>query len=384
VFYKKNDKDETLLIAVCHVNDTQLCGLKSEIQWFKTEIKRRFKIKELGRLKKHLGIWYEWLTDENGEVYIQARMPKLVDEIIKVYEDHVEREAKISNTPGTPGESLPKNTGEMVNEEKYRLIVGKIMYLVTKLFLEGSNPAREMAKHFSNPGEAHWKEVERFVGYMKGNIDEIKLTYRKPREMRVMAMVDSNYATNKDDRRSVSGAIYTTGGTITNWMSKTQPSVTLSSTEAEHYSMVSAVQEIRFTQMMLGEIFESIEPAIIFEDNTGAIFLVKNHQVGQRTKHIDIRYHYLREHVENGNLFVIFVRSEDNESDLCTKNVTVKILLSHVSHIRNGTIGCWRNWKNITLSVWKEDVEDVEGRTSDGRPKKSSLKVRFVDESCDE
>jgi hypothetical protein len=91
---------------------------------------------------------------------------------------------------------------------------------------------------------------------------------------------------------------------------------------------------------------ESIKPGITFEDNTGAIFLVKNRQVGQRTKHIDIRWHFLKEYEENGILKVVFVRSENN-----TKTVKEKILKTHVLHIRNGTLGCWRNWENQTFAV---------------------------------
>jgi hypothetical protein len=175
-----------------------------------------------------------------------------------------------------------------------------------------------------------------------------------------MAMVDSNYATNTDDRRSVTGAIFTIGGTITNWISKTQGSVTLSSSEAEYVAIASAAQEVRFTQQLLGEIMTCVNPAIIYEDNTGAIFLVKNQQVGQRTKHISIRAHFIRDLWSQGYLDVQFVRSEDNESDICTKNVTEKIMALFSPHIRNGTLRCWRNWielnREIVRAIWREDV----------------------------
>jgi hypothetical protein len=366
VFYLKDDNGETKLIVASHVDDCIMAGPKDAIEQFKMDVKKRFNITDLGLLKKHLGIWYDWKEEENGEKYIVATMPKLVGEIIESFEEHMSREAKISKVPGTPGETLPKakEEEEELNAEKYRSIVGKIMYLVTKVFVEGANAARELSKHFQKPVQEHWKELERFVGYLKGNQENIKITYRKPRELRPMAMVDSNYATNTDDRRSVTGAIFTVGGTITNWISKTQGSVTLSSSEAEYVAIATAAQEVRFTQQLLEEIITCIKPAIIYEDNTGAIFLVKNQQVGQRTKHISIRAHFIRDLWSQGLLDVQFVRSEDNESDLCTKNVTEKILTTFSPHIRDGTLRCWRNWnelnEEIVRSIWREDVAIYE------------------------
>ena len=318
-----------------------MAGPRDVIEKFKMDVKSRFNISELGILKKHLGIWYEW-KQENGETYILATVPKLARKIIESFKEHMAQPAKISKVPGTQGETLPKamEKEEEIDPEKYRSVVGKIMYLVTKVFVGGCNPARELSKHFQKPGGEHWKELERFVGYLKGNEKDVKITYRKPRELCPMAMVDSNYATNLDARRSVTGAIFTVGGTITNWISKTQGSVTLSSSEAEYVGIATAAQEVRFTQQLLEEIMTCVNPAIIYEDNAGAIFLVKNQQVGQRTKHISIRAHFIRDLWSQGYLDIQFVCSEDNESDICTKNVTEEILNLFSPHIRNGTIRC--------------------------------------------
>ena len=364
LFFKKDEQNRLVLVAICHVDDTLLIGVKKEIEWYKTTIKKRFGIKDLGKLTKHLGIWYEEKIDKNGEKSLVATMPKLVETIVDVYEKHVGHEAKMYDTLATPGQRLEKNEGEMVEQEKYRSIVGKIMYLVTKIFVEGSNAARELARHFSNPGEEHWKELGRFVGYLKQNKDEVRLTLRKPIELRPVSNVDSDYATDKETRRSVSGAIHTMGGMITNWTSKTQPTVALSSTEAEYYSLTYGAQEIMFATMLIAEVAEVELPGVILEDNTGAIFLVKNKQVGQRTKHIDIRHHFIRDLLDDGKIAVVFVKSEDNESDLCTKNVTQKVLNRHVKNIRDGDLTCRREWNNIMKEIGKKDYlarrEDVE------------------------
>jgi hypothetical protein len=350
------------LIAMTHVDDTILFGPKREIEWFKVGVKKRFNYSDLGKLKKHLGVWYEWKETNLGERFLIGSMPKLVKEIIESFEKHMGRKAKEYNTPGTPGISLLKNTAETVDAEKYRSIVGKYMYLVTKIFPEGSNTARELTKHFSNPGLEHWKELERAVGYLKKNENDVKLTYRKPREMRAVANVDSNYATNKDDRRSVSGAFFTVGGTLTNWMSKTQTSVTLSSCEAEYVAVALATQELLFMQMLLKELGECEYPGVILEDNTGAIFLVKNQQVGQRTKHIDVRYHFIREHYDKGEIDITYTRSENNEADIGTKNTTENLHQKHAGNIRNGTMYIRENWNDLMKEI---QVRSPEGGCRD-------------------
>jgi hypothetical protein len=225
VFYKKNDTGRTVLIAICFVDDTLLFGLKSEIEWYKESVSKRFKYKDLGAL-------YELKIDENGNQYLVAMMPKKIREIIKLHEEHIGKNAKIYSVPGTAGQCMEKWTEEAMEHMMYSRIVGKIMFCVLKIFPEGANAARELARHFSNPGPQQWEELGRFVGYLKGIEPDIHLIYHKPIKLRALLYVNSNYATDKEDRRSVSGGVHAVGGTIINWMSKTQASVTLLSTEA--------------------------------------------------------------------------------------------------------------------------------------------------------
>jgi hypothetical protein len=114
---------------------------------------------------------------------------------------------------------------------------------------------------------------------LKENEKGVKLTYQRPKELRVVSNGNSNYGTNKEDRRSVSGHIHTVGETIVSWMSKMQQTVALLSCEAEYISQASGAQEVKFLQMLLQEIIYCEEPGILLEDNTGAISLLKNSQV---------------------------------------------------------------------------------------------------------
>jgi hypothetical protein len=279
----------------------------------------------------------------------------LIDDIVKHFELATGRPAQEASTPGYPGKTLTKNEGEMVMLDEYRSLTGKIMYLTTKIAPELSNAARELAQHMSNPGEEHWKALERAVGYVATTKGK-GLTYRAPKTLRPIMFADSNYATNEDNRRSVTGNLYTIGGSLVNWMSKTQSTVTLSSTEAEYVSLATCAQELRFTQMILEEIAEPLGPGIIYEDNVGAIFLVKNKQVSQRTKHIDVRHHYVRELYEKKQLEVRFIRSEENHADLLTKNLPEEMFVRHTKAIRSGVLE--RRREDVVIMMELPNPED--------------------------
>jgi hypothetical protein len=183
VFYKQNKWNQTVLIAVCFVDDTLLVGTKEKVKWFKEGVKARFEYKDLGKIQKHLGIWYEEKYDKNGELYLEAMMPKMVNDIIRMWESHNGVPVKKQDIPGTQGECTYKWAGDSVDPEMYRKIVGKVRYLAIKLLPEGSNASREMARQFGNPGPDHWKELEKCVGYLKENEQDVKLTYQKPKEL---------------------------------------------------------------------------------------------------------------------------------------------------------------------------------------------------------
>ena len=107
-------------------------------------------------------------------------------------------------------------------------------------------------------------------------------------------------------------------------MSKAQPSFTLSSTEAEYVAASMCVTEIRFITMLMDEhgvVYP--RPSTLYEDNTVAIFILKKDQIGQRTKHIDIKWHHVRDMIKDGDLDVEYVRSDDNPADVMTKNYTL-------------------------------------------------------------
>jgi hypothetical protein len=159
---------------------------------------------KLDKLKKHLGIAYDWKQDKLGNTYLEASMPKMIEEISENFEKARGKKAKVYTTPGAPGKTLRKNEGAMIDIDAYRSIVGKLMYYATKIAPEICNAVRELAGHLSNPGEAHWKALERCVGYLTDQGSKA-LCLRKPRILQSISDCDSDYAKDENDRRSASG-----------------------------------------------------------------------------------------------------------------------------------------------------------------------------------
>jgi hypothetical protein len=135
------------------------------------------------------------------------------------------------------------------------------------------------------------------VGYVKSNRFNGELWITKPKELRVVSGADYNHGTDSNDRKSVMSEVHTLGGLYLMSSSKEIPSVTLSSTESEYYSNSNVAMEIKILNMLLDEMFllndEPRHTGWLYNDNLGTIYLSKNQHVSVRTKHIDIRVHYV-------------------------------------------------------------------------------------------
>lgn len=243
-------------------------------------------------MTKHLDIKYESKQDDYGQEYVVATMRDLTEEIINITEKHLGKMVKQQDIPARPNEAPELDDTAVVNDKIYSTIAGKFVYLTSKLMLEGINAAREMSKFFMKLQKHHWKAVKQFVGYLKKEIDNIRLTYWKPLDLRFVAIADSNFGMDKLKRRNISGAIYILGGSIIAWTCKTQTRTTLSSTEAEYAALAAAGHELIFVNSLMSNIAPLTQPGILFGDNKGAIALVKNKTEGARTKHIDIRHQF--------------------------------------------------------------------------------------------
>ena len=186
-----------------------------------------------------------------------------------------------------------------------------------------------------NTGRAHYKMMLRDIKFVldtKNLVLRLQLELSSTQEpWKFDTFVDSDWGSDPDTRRSVTVWIISINGALVCWVSRGQKNVTLSSSEAEYVGISEICKEILFLRKILQFLGIIIAyPILIQVDNIGEIFMTK-HSEGIRTKHIDIKYHFIREYVEKNIVKIIFVLSDDNKADTFRKNTSEKLHDKHWS-----------------------------------------------------
>ena len=209
-----------------------------------------------------------------------------------------------------------------------------LLYLVKHSRLDISNAVQELTKCMDKASPDAYKQMLRCIKYV-----EQTSTYGLKMEptqfgrdivWQLVVYSDSDWAGDKQTRRSVSEFVMLLCGVPLMWRSKQQKAVTLSSTEAEFYAASEAVKEILFVAQVLLDLEVPVHtPIQVKVDNIGAIFMSGNASSSARTRHVDTRWHFVRELQEQGVVEVVFVRTADNWADGFTKNVSKDIADEH-------------------------------------------------------
>jgi hypothetical protein len=270
-----------------------------------------------------------------GFVLCQTR---IIDKMIK--DNRISDLKEKYKTPSAPSFFVvrPNNQKEMIDEVKqkwYRATIGTLLYLVKLSRPDIANSVRELSKVMDGASPAHEKELKRVVNYLASEKDKgLKIEANRDPVWTIEAYSDSDFAGDKDDRKSITGYVVFVCGVAVSWKSKGQPNVTLSSTEAEYVALCETVREVKFISQLL-ETLNLIypRPIKVKVDNIGAVFLSKNRTSGERTKHIDVKYHFIREQIDKGLIEIEFVRSEENSADIFTKNLGGELFAYHATKL---------------------------------------------------
>ncbi|GJW51867.1 hypothetical protein Tco_0093218 [Tanacetum coccineum] len=224
----------------------------------------------------------------------------------------------------TPMASKTKLTrdedGEPIDDTKYRGMIGSLLYLTA------SRPDIMFsvclcARFQEAPKTSHLEAVKIIFRYIKGT-SHLGLWYPKGTGVETIVYADSNHAGDYVDRKSTSGVCTFMGCCLTSWFSKKQTALAISTTKAEYVSAGKACQQALWIKQALVDYDINLDDIPILCDNKGAIDLSKNPVLHSRTKHIEIRHHFLRDNFQKGNISIEKVSSEDNIADILTKPLT--------------------------------------------------------------
>jgi hypothetical protein len=209
----------------------------------------------------------------------------------------------------------------------YQRIVGSLNYAAISVRPDIAFAVNTLARYLQQPGDAHLTAAKRVLRYLRQTSDMgLVLGGQKDEQSATTITVwsDADWATNPDNRRSITGYVIQVNGAVVSWHSKQQSIVAKSTCEAEMYALSAAVSESRWIRMFLRELFEQQEAApmirtVAHVDNTAAIAVSKNDVHHARTKHIDLRHHHVREAVEKNMLRLEHVPSVQQLADILTK-----------------------------------------------------------------
>lgn len=198
------------------------------------------------------------------------------------------------------------------------------MYLVTATRPDLAYTITHLSQFNSNPSMAHLNAAKRVIRYLKGMKERI-LVYPFNSDLKLSAFVDASYGNCHDTRRSFSGYLFRFGNCSISWRSRKQRSVATSTCEAEYMALALTTKHFLWLTRGLKEILKDDIPNAIFCDSNAAIDVSNNPKLNDRTKHIDIAYHFTRERVLDGSITIMHVPSTENLADICTKGLTRQI-----------------------------------------------------------
>jgi hypothetical protein len=233
-------------------------------------------------------------------------------------------DAKPYRSPMVPGivyskDDSPSSPQEAARMEKvpYREAIGSLMYASVATRPDISFAVAALSQFLDNPGEVHWEAVKRILRYLSGTKDFV-LTYGNECH-NLIGYTDADGAT-QEHRRAISGHAFLIDGGAVSWSSKKQELVTLSTAEAEYVAATHAAKEALWLRRLVFELFPSLEaPTVLYCDNQAALRLIEDDNYRARTKHIDKRYHFVREAAQTGALQLTYCPTDDMTADILTK-----------------------------------------------------------------
>ncbi|KAG8641013.1 hypothetical protein MANES_13G092690v8 [Manihot esculenta] len=301
------------MIVGVYVDDLILTGSNQlVINQFKQEMQCKFKMSDLGLLSYYLGI--EVKQNQREITLCQTAYAK------KILEKLGMGECNPCQIPMEPRTKMSKfgNGEPPVDETQYRSVIGSMRYLVhTRPDLAYS--VGVMSRYMETPNSSHLTAVKQILRYVRGTLNYGCVYQKGQPSLELVGFSDSDMAGDIDDRKSTTGVIYFLGNNPITWVSQKQKIVALSSCEAEYIAATAGTCQGVWLKRVLSNISNEKETATMKIDNKSAIALARNPVYHDRSKHIDTRYHFIRECLQNGDIKLEHVKTELQLADMLTK-----------------------------------------------------------------
>ena len=314
--------DDDFIILLLYVDDMLIVGRNSSrIDNLKKQLSKSFAMKDLGPAKQILGI--RICRDRKGKKLYMSQERY----INKVLERFNMDKAKVVSSPLSNHFKLRSSQGPSTDEEKedmekvpYASAVGSLMYAMVCTRPDIAHAVGVVSRFLSNPGREHWDAVKWILRYLRGT-SKLTLSFGSGKPV-LVGYTDSDLARDEDSRKSTSGYLITFSGGAVSWQSRLQKCIALSTAEAEFIAATEACKELLWMKQFLRELGFKQQKYVLFCDNQSSIHLAKNSTFHSRSKHIDVRYHWIRDTLNNKLLELEKIHTDENGSDMLTKAVS--------------------------------------------------------------
>jgi hypothetical protein len=317
VFYRHDAAGNAVLVI--HVDDVTSAATTIAICLeIKEKLKDVLELTDLGDIHWLLGIEIKWDREEQSisltqRSYIDAIIRRFGLEDAKAVATPMEPNAQYSRT------QCPATTLEYakMKDVPYREAIGSLMYAAIATRPDIAYAVGILSRFSDNPGLVHWEVAKRVLRYLKGTKDWWLVYGGKKGGL--VGYADADGSMN-EDRHAVSGYAFLIEGGAVSWSSKRQEIISLSTTEAEYVAATHASKEALWLRSFISLVFSPlVNPTILHCDNQSAIALARDHQYHARTKHIDIRFHFIRWVVEENKITLVYCPTEEMLTDTLTK-----------------------------------------------------------------
>jgi hypothetical protein len=287
------------------------CNKDSLVQWFASSMESEFEMSMIGELSFFLGLQ---ITQRPDGIFISQG--KYLREMMKRFQME---DSKPVGTPMVTGCKLSKDDDSPdVDQSSYRSMIGILLYITTSR-PDIMHVVGMVGRYKAAPKQSHLQAVKRIFRYLKEKMT-YGLWYPRNQSLQLTAYSNADWANCVDERESTSGGAFFLGNSLVAWLSKKQGPISLSTTEAEYIVAATCCSQVLWMIQTLADLeVKYTAPIPIHCDNTSAISVSKNPVLYSKTKHIPIKYYFLREQVTNQIVQVHYIPTSEQIADIFTK-----------------------------------------------------------------
>jgi len=313
VYCKRDNKGNISCILAIYVDDIIISGKKNEINYVKSEIKNIFDLSDIGPVDFIIGI--KFIKTKYGYIMHQLQYLNKILEKFKIEEYN-----QISSLTYIQDEELRKRS---FDPKKYMQAVGSLLYLAMGTRPDILFATSKASRKNRNPTYEDWINVIKIFRYLKGT-KYYGLSYTG--NINLDVYVDADLGGDEETKRSTTGFIINMGKTPICWYSKLQHCVSISTAESEYYSLNECALKCMWFKNFMRELNINTGTIKIKVDNKAAIYNSENETINPKSRHINLRYHKVRELVREKEIKLEYIKSENNLADGLTKYLNGPLL----------------------------------------------------------